>query len=144
MTEYIEESLNKDLNMKPRSKEELKSFIDNLIKKRGLNANLNDIDTSEIEDMSFLFYGSKFNGDISRWNVSEVTDISCMFAFSEFNQDISRWDVGKFTDMTGMLIECPLEKNPPKWYTKWRDENIKPDDSIKAEYQGIYSEIYNA
>ena len=39
-----------------------------------------------------------------------------MFAYSEFNTDISKWDVSNVKDMGGMFNECPLEKNPPKWY----------------------------
>ena len=29
--------------------------------------------------MRFMFYNSKFNGDISNWNVEEVTDMKYMF-----------------------------------------------------------------
>ena len=39
-----------------------------------------------------MFYGSKFNGDISNWNVSSLKAMSNMFGVS------------------------PLENNPPKWY----------------------------
>jgi surface protein len=39
--------------------------------------------------MSDLFSGSKFNGDISRWDVRKVTDMSHMFSESEFDGDIS-------------------------------------------------------
>ena len=42
--------------------------------------------------MSYMFYNSPFNGDISKWNVSKVKDMNNMF-----------W-------------KCPLEKNLPKWY----------------------------
>ena len=57
--------------------------------------NLNDIDTSEITDMSFLFKGfihydlSKL--DISKWDVSKVTDTRFMFSRCEsFNSDLSK------------------------------------------------------
>lgn len=43
--------------------------------------------------MSNLFYGSKFNGDISKWNVSKIIDMTAMFYNSAFNSDISKWDV---------------------------------------------------
>ena len=42
--------------------------------------------------MSYMFYGSEFNGDISKWGVSNVED------------------------MYGMFRNSTLEKNPPKWY----------------------------
>ena len=56
----------------PKTKEELEELVKKLIKERGNDADLNDIDVSNIEDMSQLFYASSFNGDISQWNVSNV------------------------------------------------------------------------
>ena len=43
--------------------------------------------------MADMFYGSKFNGDISQWDVSNVRDIGYMFFESNFNGDISKWNV---------------------------------------------------
>ena len=42
--------------MKPTTKRELKKIIEETIKKEGNNCDLNFIDTSNIEDMSFMFY----------------------------------------------------------------------------------------
>ena len=58
-----------DLSKKyqPRTTEELKDLIKELIEKRGNKADLNDIDVSQITDMSYLFYGSQFNGNLSKW-----------------------------------------------------------------------------
>jgi surface protein len=39
--------------------------------------------------MSYLFYNTKFNGDISSWDVRKVINMDAMFEFSEFNGDIS-------------------------------------------------------
>ena len=128
INKYISERLhiNKDTgnhdhhhNYHPASKNEFKELLKKLIDKRGYNADLNDIDTSEITSMSNLFNGSKFNGDISQWDVSNVYDMNSMFAHSSFtceNGDISKWDVSKVKDMSYMFDESPLEKNPPKWY----------------------------
>ena len=96
---YIVERLhiNKDIdhhNYHPKTIDELEELVDKLIEERGNKADLNDIDTSEITDMSYLFYYSDFNGDISKWNVNNVENMHNMF--------------------TG----TPLEKNHPKWYTK--------------------------
>ena len=123
LTQYIQEKLqiNKDSKVKsyqPKTRKELKELIDKLIKERGNECNLNDIDVSQITDMCFMFQGSKFNGDISKWDVSNVTDMHEMFNRSEFNRDISKWDVSPVTDMYHMFRKSPLEKNPPKWYKK--------------------------
>ena len=56
----------------PKTNLELKSIIEERISKEGPNCDLNDIDVSLVTNMSYLFYGSKFNGDISKWNVSNV------------------------------------------------------------------------
>ena len=115
--------INKDTtnyyNYHPKTKEELKLLINNLIKERGNDADLNDIDTSEITDMSYMFTYSKFNGDISNWDVSKVKNMGYMFWDSSFtakNGDISNWDVSNVKNMSYMFNCSPLEKNPPKWY----------------------------
>ena len=61
--------------------------------------------------MSFMFYGSEFNGDISNWEVGNVTGMSFMFNYSKFNGDISNWNVEKVIDMRSMFDGCPLESN---------------------------------
>ena len=130
-------------NYHPKDKHELKELVKKLIKERGNDADLNDIDTSEITDMSFMFENSKFNGDISEWDVSNVKymsymlsnssftgengdisnwdvsnveDMDYMFYYSEFNGDISNWDVKKVKTMKDIFNLSPLEKNHPKWY----------------------------
>ena len=123
INKYICERLhiNKDIksyNYHPKTKDELKKLVNKLIKERGNKADLNDIDTSEITDMSALFYGSKFNGDISNWNVSNVKDMSSMFEASKFNGDISNWNVSNVKYMMYMFFKSPLQKNLPKWCKK--------------------------
>ena len=120
---YITEALHVNRNTKgdyhnyhPKTKDELDQLIDKLLKERGLNADLNDIDTSEITDMSYMFYGSRFDGDISKWDVSNVKYMSYMFYGTSFNRDISKWDVSNVISMGRMFVKNPLEKNPPKWY----------------------------
>ena len=120
---YIQEKLVIDKNVSrynyhPKNRDEFFRLIYELIDKRGLQANLNDVDTSNITDMSELFSSSEFNGDISKWDVSNVKDMNYMFWNSKFNGDISNWDVSNVTNMNNMFSDCPLEKNPPKWYKK--------------------------
>ena len=45
----------------PENKKELIKIINDTIEKEGPNCDLNFIDTSKIDDMSALFYSSKFN-----------------------------------------------------------------------------------
>ena len=147
INKYIVERLhiNKDTgnhsyNYHPKTRDELEKLVDKLIEERGDKANLNDIDTSEITDMSYMFYKSKFNGDISNWDVSNVKNMQCMFykssfngdisnwdvrnvqymhymfAYSEFNGDISNWNVSNVKTMNSMFNGTPLEKNTPEWY----------------------------
>jgi len=136
-------------NYHPKTNEELVKIITQLIKERGEDADLNDIDVSKITNMNVLFnhdYTIKFNGDISKWDVSNVEDMNGMFFSSKFNGDISKWDVSNVNDMSMMFCQsnfnrkedlenwnvnnvksmkniffhCPLEKNPPKWYEKFK------------------------
>ena len=124
INKYIVERLhiNKDIksyNYHPKTKVELKQIVYKLIKERGNEADLNDIDTSEITDMSRLFYESTFNGNISNWDVSNVKNMYCMFRESSFtgeNGDISSWNVSNVKNMELMFNGTPLETNPPKWY----------------------------
>ena len=134
---------NHSYNYHPKTYDELKELVNQLIEERGNDADLNDIDTSEITDMSYMFtyskfngdisnwdvsnvknmqemfYNSKFtgeNGDISNWDVSNVNNMKYMFGYSYFNGDLSNWDVSNVQYMDYMFIRSPLEKNPPKWY----------------------------
>ena len=86
LTAYINESLKLGkLRYKyhPKTKEELKDIILQRIKDEGNEVNLNDIDVSNITDMSVLFKGTNFNGDISKWDVSNVTNMSYMFYYCD-------------------------------------------------------------
>ena len=65
--------------------------------------------------MSWLFYYSKFNGDISKWDVRNVDVMCMMFTDSRFNQDISNWKLRKDCKVTGIFANCPIEyKYKPK------------------------------
>lgn len=94
----------------PVNKTELKKIIKERIETEGNNVNLNDIDTSEITDMSALFnsrYLTDFCGDVSDWDVSNVTSMNHMFCgCKNFNCDLSEWDVSKVKNMRSMFYEC--------------------------------------
>ncbi|KAL7425960.1 hypothetical protein ACHAXH_000403, partial [Discostella pseudostelligera] len=64
-------------------------------------------DVSKVMYMQEMFFGTGFNQDISGWDVSKVANMAGMFEEARyFNQDISRWDVGKVTDMTRMFYNA--------------------------------------
>ena len=99
----------------PKTKEELEDILKQLIEERGNEGNFNDIDTSEITDMSELFRQidiKNFNGDISKWDVSNVTDMPWMFGFCKlFNQDISNWNISNVKYNEDMFFNCSIEEN---------------------------------
>ena len=142
LREYITVEESGSYDLKPTNKKELEKLIKQRMKEQGPNCDLNDIDVSEIKDMSALFYnsefngdislwnvskvmfmdgmfeGSEFNGDISKWDVSNVKDMHSMFYNSSFDGDISKWDVSRVKDMSYMFVGSPLEGNEPNWYKK--------------------------
>lgn len=115
LREYITVEESGLYDLKPTSRKELEKLIKQRMKEQGPDCNLNDIDVSEIKDMSALFYNSEFNGDISKWDVSNVTNMDSMFEGSEFNGDISKWDVSNVKDMHSMFYNSSFEGDISKW-----------------------------
>ena len=77
---------------------------------------LNDIDVSEINDFSEIFFYDEHTGykdfDVSNWNVSNGVDFSEMFrGCKNFNCDLSQWNVSNGEDFTSMFAYCPINKN---------------------------------
>jgi surface protein len=66
---------------------------------------INDWDTSNITNMSTMFYGAiSFNQNIGSWNTSNVTNMSNMFqSATSFNQDIGSWNTSNVTNMSSMF-----------------------------------------
>ena len=152
----------REYNYHPKTTPELKKLMKQLIAERGNEADLNDIDVSEITDMSYLFYlyssfngdisgwdvsgvknmdsmfsDSVFNGDISEWDVSNVINMTSMFYRSAFNGDISNWNVSNVTNMRGMFQKSEFDKNISKWQLN-KDiskQNMFLKCSIKKEYK---------
>ena len=81
LQQYLSESLITETSYKyrPKTKEELYEIIKQRIKQEGNEVDLNDIDLSKITDISYLFSGTDFNGDISKWDVSKVKYSTNMF-----------------------------------------------------------------
>lgn len=139
----------------PKNREELDAAIDELIKLRGNEAILNDINTSKITDMSGLFASrkdlvsplrkltfstdydfSKFKGDISEWDTSNVTTMRQMFYDSSFNDRIDKWDVRNVTDMVAMFRFSNFCQNISKW-------ELHPDCDMGNMYKDSFLELKN-
>lgn len=107
----------------PKTKEELISIIKEEIK-RSKDANLNFIDTSQINDMSSLFDNLNV-GDIyiNEWDVSNVKNMDYMFWQNpNFNADISNWDVRNVESMRHAFDGCKKFNCDLK---DWRVESLK-------------------
>jgi surface protein len=89
------------MNAAPLTKDQLKEMIKN-------KADVSQVNTSQITDMSYLFArASDFNQDISCWDVSSVTDMGGLFfGTTQFNQDIGGWNVGSVTNMGDMFYKA--------------------------------------
>jgi hypothetical protein len=64
-----------------------------------------------------MFYRSRFNDDISRWNVSKLEIIEGMFQDSQFNGDISNWtpySLEDFKNTKDPFLNANCKK--PYWY----------------------------
>lgn len=72
--------------IKPGNLKELKQIVRNTISEKGYDCDLNFLDVSEITDMTGLFRGSNFNGDISKWDVSNAENVEGMFKNSKLEK----------------------------------------------------------
>ena len=129
---YINEKLRlttkRQYTCQPKNWNELRQIIIQRIKDEGPVCDLNDIDTSKITNMTYLFDArdykifEDFNGDISMWDVSNVERMGWMFCeCKKFNCDISMWNVSNVKKMYSMFDGC---KKFNCDISKWNVSNV--------------------
>jgi surface protein len=132
-------------NYHPKTNEELRTLVNELIEERGNEADLNDIDTSKIDDMSHVFENKKFDGDISNWDVSNVKYMGHMFLynfdFTGKNTDFSNWDVSNVFHADGMFAGC--QKFEGKGLENWNVKSLKIAKEMFANCQELNFDITN-
>ena len=129
------------LRLKPTSKKQLRSIIEQELERQGPDADLNFIDTSLITDMSMLFWWIKIgNIKIDEWDVSNVTNMIAMFTNQNFKCDLSGWDVSNVTNMYATFEGCKnLNCDLSGWDVsnvtdmRWMFDNC---DSFKSDLSG--------
>ena len=105
---------NNATTLRPTTKEELRSIIEQELERQGRDADLNNIDVSGVTDMTLLFNGLDVrNIKFDKWNTSNVTNMSGMFyGATDFNGDPSAWDTSKVTDMSYMFCDATSFNQP--------------------------------
>jgi surface protein len=102
----------------PKTHDELKNLVDDLIAQYGRYVDLNIINVSNIDDFSDIFYNyNKFNGDVTQWDVSNGKTFSGMFVNCyNFSQDLSKWDVSNSQNFAETFFSCSgFESDLSKW-----------------------------
>ena len=101
-------SNSKSLRVRPTSKEQLRSIVQDEVRRQGSDADLNFIDTSLITDMSSLFTDlHPKNIKVDEWDVSNVTNMRQLFMnCGDLVANLSAWDVSNVTDMYAMFFNC--------------------------------------
>jgi surface protein len=82
------------------------------------------LDTSNITDMSGIFWGVKdFNQNINNWDVYQVTEMLGLFRYAEtFNQSLDSWDVSNVGSHDGLFTMFDGAKSFKQYLG---DRNIK-------------------
>ena len=87
----------------------------NLFENNSFNGKIDEWDTSNVEDMHGMFKGSSFNGDISKWDTSNVTDMEDLFSNSKFDGDISEWDTSNVINMSYLFSNSEFNGDISEW-----------------------------
>jgi surface protein len=97
----------------------LSMFYQNTAFNNGGSTDINNWDTSRVNNMANMFYNATaFNQPINNWDVSNVTSMAGMFWLaSSFNQPLDNWDVSNVTDMSRMFHSSTFNQDIGNWNT---------------------------
>lgn len=77
---------------------------------------LENLDVSQIENLSYIFRDSLYNGDLSKWDVSNCKTMDRMFSYSEFNNDsICNWNISNLIRTDYMFANSIFNQDLSKW-----------------------------
>ena len=104
----------------------ISELVCELLDLRGVDADMNDIDVSEVTNMDHLFSHmnarennkkiASFCGDISGWQTGNVKIFNCFLqSNASFNGDISGWDVHSCEDFSNMFEDSNFNGDISKW-----------------------------
>ena len=120
LRKILEERLeqDKDADLNDIDVSEIKTMINLFLSLNPCNIDISQWDVSNVENMGSVFYGCEnLDCDLSDWNVSNVKFMRYMFRHCEkFDCDLSDWKVSNDTDMRDMFDGCRSMKNKPSWY----------------------------
>ena len=128
------------------SREEIKEYLKSEIKKQGKNVVIRNLDVSLVEDLSFLFNGIAAGVeslDLSGWKTSNVEDMSVMFytCLDLESLDLSGWDVSNVKNMSGMFIDCTNLKSLD--LSGWDTSKVKDMRNMFYECPAPYKVVDN-
>jgi surface protein len=75
------------------------------------NQPLDSWNTSEVTNMSNMFFGSVFNQIINSWNVSKVNNFVSMFGSKQYTQPLNLWNIGGDSSVTTINMGSMFIRN---------------------------------
>lgn len=104
---------------------------------------LENLNVSEITDLSYIFRDSPYDGDLSKWNVSSCENMDRMFSWSKFNNhSISNWNISKCEDFEFTFANAIFDGDISKW--QFKQKNISCEDMFynNISFKNKYNEGY--